>query len=547
MKAAVSVAALCVVLGFVLGKSSAVLAAPQSVLPPFEFDGEQAQSTVLDAAVVLQRVRFEGNQVIATAVLDAAAAPFLNRPLTSADLVGLRDELTRVYIDAGYLTSGAELGSLDGQTLTVQLSENPLTIVAVGTDGRFRPSRLQRMIAANNDGGPLNIFALERSLQLLLQNPRIDQLDARVQPGAVPGEAVLYVQAEEAPSWSLDISANNHQSTAVGEARTDLYFQSAGLLGLGDELNLNASVAEGLVEGQLGYAVPLTAAGTTLALFVEATDTEVVAEPFDELDIEAESRTLRLELSRPFWRDLRLNVGGFVSAELQRSKTFLLGQGFSFVAGPDEGEVDLTIIKVGTDVLWRGLNNVFAARLALAKGVDAFGATNTSLMGFSSERPPDPEFFAVEAQFQWGRRLPFLNSQWLVRGQLQLADDPLFGVVQSRIGGRHSVRGYRENTLIRDSAMTASVEWRVPLWADATGRPRLEISPFLDWSHSWNVDRDEAGPSELKSAGIGLSWRPTPRWWLELQWGHAFDNLSYAGEHSLTDDGIHLSLWWSAR
>lgn len=547
MTSAVSIAALSLVVSVGLSQTSTALAAPQPVLPPFEFASAQAQATGPDASVVLQRVRFEGNQVIATSELEAAATPFLHRPLSSADLLGLRDELTRLYIDAGYLTSGAELGSIDGHTLTVRLSENPLTSVAVGTDGRFRPSRLQRMIAANNDGGPFNIFALERSLQLLLQNPRIDQLNAQVQPGAAPGEAVLYIEAEEAPTWSLDVSANNHQSTAVGEARTDLYFQSAGLLGLGDELNLNASVAEGLLEGQFGYAVPLTAAGTTLALFVEATDTEVVAEPFDELDIEAESRSIRLELSRPFWRDLRLNVGGFVSAELQRSKTFLLGQGFSFVSGPDEGEVELTIVKVGTDVLWRGLNNVFAARLSLAKGVDAFGATSTSRVGFSSERPPDAEFFAIQAQFQWGRRLPFLNSQWLVRGQLQLADDPLFGVVQSRIGGRHSVRGYRENTLIRDSAMTASMEWRVPLWADASGRPRLEISPFVDWSHSWNVDRDEAGPTELKSAGIGLSWRPTPRWWVDLQWGHAFDRLSYAGEHNLTDDGIHLSLWWSAR
>ena len=70
------------------------------------------------------------------------------------------------------------------------------------------------------------------------------------------------------------------------------------------------------------------------------------------------------------------------------------------------------------------------------------------------------------------------------------------------------MRGYRENTLIRDSAVISSLEWRVPILRDVRGTNRLELRPFADWSRSWNDGREEIGPRELVSVGLGWSILP---------------------------------------
>lgn len=512
----------------------------ESVLPPYEFEPvPDASAAPQSASVTLHGVQFDGNRVFSDEELASLIAGYLGRPLQSIDLIGLRDAVTGHYVDAGYLSSGATLQHVEEGILHVQVQENPLTALRIYSDGQFRSAWLAKMLNARDKGGPLNVFTLERQLQLLTQHPQIRSLDARIQPGADPGQAVLQLQARETSPWFASVSLNNHQSTAVGSARLDLVAQRTGLLGIGDALSLQVSGAEGLAEASLGWAVPLNARGTSIALSLEAAETEIVARPFDDLDIESESAAASIAIRHRFWHDLQLQVDGFFGTEIRRSKTFLLGQGFSFVAGPREGEVELTLLRAGVEMLWRNQRNVVASRLELIRGIDAFGAMS------ARAGAPDPESLSASAQLQWGRRLTPLNSQILVRGDVQLADGPLFGVLQRPVGGRRSVRGYRENTLVRDAVLGLSVEWRIPLWQRPDGQPRLELGPFVDWSHSWNVDRDELGPTELKSVGLGVSWRPGRRWWLELQWGHALDRLDYPGEYSLQNDGLHMNLQWT--
>ena len=78
------------------------------------------------------------------------------------------------------------------------------------------------------------------------------------------------------------------------------------------------------------------------------------------------------------------------------------------------------------------------------------------------------------------------------------------------------------------------------------GRSRLELRPFVDWSYSANVDADEIGPRQLSSAGIGFYWSPTPPLQFEVYWGEALNNVTYAGEYDLQDDGIHFRFTWDA-
>lgn len=79
--------------------------------------------------------------------------------------------------------------------------------------------------------------------------------------------------------------------------------------------------------------------------------------------------------------------------------------------------------------------------------------------------PPDGKFFTWSGQFQWAWRLPYWDSEVLFRSDVQLASEALLSLEKLPVGGANSVRGYRENQLVRDNGWLSSLEptFRTPL------------------------------------------------------------------------------------
>ena len=66
-------------------------------------------------------------------------------------------------------------------------------------------------------------------------------------------------------------------------------------------MQLEFGKTEGLDERNASYAVPLNARDTTLRLYYESIDSEVVEDPFDKLDIKSDEETWSLALTQPFY------------------------------------------------------------------------------------------------------------------------------------------------------------------------------------------------------------------------------------------------------
>src|SRR5207344_1238984 len=99
-----------------------------------------------------------------------------------------------------------------------------------------------------------------------------------------------------------------------------------------------------------------------------------------------------------------------------------------------------------------------AARSRFSQGINALGST------IHSGDTPDSEFFAWLGQFQYVRQLSALaplgipETQIIFRSDVQLTNKPVLTLEQIALGGRYTVRGYPQNTLVRDNAFIASVE-----------------------------------------------------------------------------------------
>jgi hemolysin activation/secretion protein len=491
--------------------------------------------------VFVREIRLVGSTVFSADELAKVTGPYVNRELTAEDLEAVRVALTLLYVNAGYVNSGAVLPDQDVTegVVTFQIIEGGLTEIAVEGNRWFRAGYLRRRFSLAA-GPPVNINALQRQLQLLLEDSRIRRLNAELKPGLKPGEGVLNVRVEERLPFKLWLDFNNHQPPSVGAERGIIGVEHQNLTGNGDILTLRYGRSEGLDPLlDFRYVLPLTAWDTALALQYRRNSFAIVEEPFTDLDIESESHIYSIALRQPIYRTLNSQVALELIGERLSNETSVLGDPFTLSPGARDGKSVVTAIRFAQEAVYRTQNQVIAGRSRFSVGLDALGAT------INTGDQPDGKFFAWLGQFQWVRRLGILDSQAILRSDLQVAADPLLALEQIALGGRFSVRGYRENTLLRDSAFLASLEIRVPVirsqrWADF-----VELAPFADYGRGWNRKGPTPDPQDLSSIGIGLRWAATIAWpvpirpQLEVYWGHALREIKTPGG-DLQDKGLHL-------
>ncbi len=184
---------------------------------------------------------------------------------------------------------------------------------------------------------------------------------------------------------------------------------------------------------------------------------------------------------------------------------------------------------------------MLAARSRFSVGLDVLGATN------NASDVADGQFFSWLGQFQWLRRWPWRDVQTIFRPDVQLTNTALLSLEQVAVGGHYSVRGYRENLLVRDNALMTFFETRLPLLRNHAWADNLELAPFVDLGRAWNTQPPTLGTENLVSVGIGLRWALTlsslVQWrpQLEIYWGHPLNEVRTSGGDS-QDEGIHLQL-----
>jgi hemolysin activation/secretion protein len=138
-----------------------------------------------------------------------------------------------------------------------------------------------------------------------------------------------------------------------------------------------------------------------------------------------------------------------------------------------------------------------------------------------------------------------LDSYAIFRSSFQYSDAPLLSLEQVSIGGRYSVRGYRENTMLRDRAVLSSFEVRLPVISNTAWADYLELAPFVDFGQGWAVNLKTPPPKNIASVGVGVRWaltflQPIPiRPQFEMYWGHRLIKVFNPG-NSLQDHGFHL-------
>lgn len=501
--------------------------------------------TPREAGVTVREFRVVGNHVLSPAEIDTALAPYTGRTLTAGGLVEARDALTSLYVQRGYVNSGAvipEQTPVDG-VVEIQVVEGVVSELVVETDGGLSPYVERRLRETTRR--PLNALEIEEQLEILQADPRVREVHAEILPGAERGQSALRVEVVEERRTGLTLSLDNDVSPALGEERAGSRFEVLDLLGYGDAFGLELELAEGLRDVEARYVAPV-GARTFLELDGRLSSGDVVERGFEELDIESFAQRygayLRRVLRQTRSSELALGAG----FDWSRANSELLGEPFSFALGADGGETTVTAGRLFQEWISRGRRRALALRSTLSLGIDALGATNEGSPPGGPEAP-DASFAAWLGQFQWAERLPerfFRGAELLGRADLQLASEPLAAQEQFALGGMRTVRGYRKNQLVRDSGYAASLELRYPLLRAGSGRHLLQLAPFVDLGSAWSHD-EFGGPNSLASAGLGLRWQPREELVFAIYWGGRLRDVDVEAD-GLQRAGISLEAVWRA-
>lgn len=504
-------------------------------LPPITPTPERPDRLAPGIRVFVEEFVFSGNTVFTDAELAELTAPYVGREITSEELEEVRYRLTLLYVNAGYINSGAVVPDQDVEVgkIRIDIVEGFLDRIDVQGTKSLDPEFIRERVELGA-GPPLNVNELGERLRIIVQEPQVARINADLQPGDQPGEATLLTTVEETRPYDLSLVVDNHLVSSLGDVRGLVQGRLYNLSGWGDILNVELETAEGLKDFFGSYSRPFTPQGTRVTVFGETERTQVVND-FEFLDIQSEFWQAGFAVSHPVYQTPRDRLVLSAGIDRRHSQTFLLGRGFAFSPGVEpDGTSDTAPVRFTQEWLTRTRSQIFAFRSTFSFGLDWLGATT------SPPGQPSGEYFAWLGQAQWARVLDSRGSQVLFRFTGQYTPDQLLPMEQFSVGGARSVRGYDENQLVRDKGFSASIEFRYPVLR-AQGRPTLQLAAFFDGGGAWNNDRPTPDPEMIASPGVGVLWDPIPGVHAELYYGYALEDIQFQ-EDSLQADGIHFQL-----
>ncbi len=477
--------------------------------------------------IQVTRIEVEGNTVLPPETLAELSRPYIGRSLGSQDLQSLQDALTRAYVNAGYANSWATLPDQDfvGGVLRVRIVEGQLSDVVV-TGNRGYSAEYLRERLGGPPGRPLNAFDLEGRIQVLRAEPGIRSIRATVRPGVSRDKAILFAEVREAPRLTASVDVGNLFNPTIGEMGGYL---GVGVLnpvaGWGDRFGMMAGLSEGLTDLQLDYEIPVGDWGTGLGGDFRYSEASIVEPSLEPLDIRTRYLAAALTVSQPVWQGSNYQIDAGLRAEWRET--------FSEAAGAD-GQLRDFVLRFSQSISAQTGNDAFGFRSTWNFGLNVLGATSAA----SSDRA---DFVSWLGQAQWLRRLEGSGVELFLRANVQLALDPLLPFERFSVGGRFSVRGYRENQEVRDNGYSLGLEARIPVLRAPSGRTLLRVGPFVDSGRSWSEPREDPGsPVNLASVGVEAVWSPSPRLRFELIYGYRLLSVTEAGEKSLQDYGIEF-------
>ena len=486
---------------------------------------------------VINGIELEGSSVFTSEDFSELFAQYIGRPIAFNELLQLRSAVTERYVEAGFLTSGAFIPpqTLEGGFVTVQVVEGSIEDIEIVGTRRLKPGYIRDRLGLAAKP-PINADRLLEALQRLQIDPLIETVSADLQAGVRPGTSILRVEVTEADSFGFTVGLDNGRSPNIGSNRRQVSLSEGNLLGIGDRAFVSYANTDGSNSVDLSYSIPVGPYNTRINLEGGISESRVIDDTFDVLEISSDSHYYEVGITHPLIETptQELTLGLELSHRESQTRLGIDDIGpFPLSPGASEdGRTNVTALRFSQAWTKRSQQQVLAGRSQFNVGLDFLDATD-------NDAAPDSQFFSWRGQGQWVRLLG-RDSLFFLRGDLQLATDSLLSSEQFGLGGAQTVRGYRQDALLRDNGALLSAEARFPVlkFSDTSV---VQVTPFLDAGTAWNHTNNPSGNNVLVGTGVGLLWQQDDNLSARLDYGIPLVDIDSDGD-SLQDNGVYFSI-----
>jgi hemolysin activation/secretion protein len=500
---------------------------------------EPATGVITDtqASFILKSVIFDGTDAATEQELQKIVLPYLGKTVSRLDLDTIRLKALQDFKEMGLLYPSVILPSqhISAGVVHYQVHVGHLSQINVKGTERLHEDYVRDRLQPDAQQ-PLQRTELQDRFQMLLTDPLIERVNGNLRPGANPGDAVLDLEVKRAKPYELHVGMDNYTPPTVGAYTGRLDGIVRNLTGWGDFLRVNLSGSEG-TKGIGGYfSMPLNAYDTRINLGYQGSEAEVIDSTLKALNIQNNFMDVNIGVSHPLYKTINRVFSVESQFAYRQTHTLLDGTGIALGNGTEEnGKATVSVLRFIQNYLDRDINHVTSLRSSFNVGIDAFDATT------NAGNLPDSHYFSWLGQLRYLHNLDERGSQFFMRGDVQLASTGLLPLERFALGGINTVRGYRQNELVRDEGYAVALELRYPLLLpqSAAGH-RLNIVPFFDMGAAWNIDERR---KTLMSTGIGLQW-VWQQFDIDFYWAKALSshNTAGRGDDDIQDQGIHFRL-----
>ncbi len=399
----------------------------------------------------IDTIAINGSPNLPVQVRESIIAKFNHRCLNVSDIEHILAEITKHYIDRGYITARAYLPPQD-------LSKGQLEILVI--EGVVEKILLddgnRNSVSINNvfpgiEGHPLNLRDLEQGIdqinRLASNNAQLD-----IQPGEQPGASRVIVHNQPRSPFHLNLSTDNQGSDSTGKNQSGITASADHLLGLNE---LFSATHRESVPGDpqrqysgsdtVNFSIPLGYSTLSMSTSRSKYASTIRVPSGLSLIASGTNKTDNLRMDRVVYRDQTTRASLSAMVTTKQSRNYLDGQ-FLGVSSRN-----LTVLDLDSSLTTGFAGGTITLDLGYAKGLDAMGALRD--MSNLPDWAARAQFSKVKAGFNYAVPFHLMGKDASITSQMtsQHTRNTLYGSEQIAIGGLYSVRGFVRNSLSGDN------------------------------------------------------------------------------------------------
>jgi hemolysin activation/secretion protein len=491
----------------------------------------------------LHELKIEGNTILPKEKLDSLMAPFLGEQKGFADIEKARGELEKAYHDGGYPTVLVIVPeqTIENQSVRMDVIEAKLDKIELTGNRYFStPHILKKLPSLKLEQVPYEPD-VEKELAAANLNPDLF-ITPVLSPGEEQGKVSLLLNVKDRFPLHGSLDWNNKQTPHTKRFRLDASIQYTNLFDRDQVLTFNTSQSPeefGKVQLYgLNYLIPLSMPDYSWMIYINRSESGSVLSGTDvqqlstlDINLKGNSTITGIRYQFPLspggkWNHIvsfALEYKEIGPTTTQFENIFTIsGQG----TGPTEvlssnavNYLPVTLTYTGTHVDPYGSFTLNFSAKGNRAGMVGWGDKSF----FGGEQSTDPEnmpgnrvgstgnFAVFQAGSDLRRNLPKGFEIWL-KGNGQVATEPLISAEEFFGGGVESVRGYLENEVAGDNGLRGSIELvtpRLPALIAGKSKEEIHLSAFFDAAELFVKDAppDQKNHFYIGGTGLGLTFQ----------------------------------------